>query len=449
MDIANLFFLIIGVVTVLLSIALLGVSLIEKEFFAAKRSIWLGIAGILLLVPAWWSWEGVSIMALAIAVVLAITAFYLFWPYSRKIKIDDWATQIDERDIMFSRARMAPDSDRFKEYYQRKPENYILDKKWRKLPGLMSSNSKLNHRLLYAAADAGFATVEALHPLVETNRKANTKANYSEKELTTFIKKWAQHLGALDCGITVIKENHWYSHIGRGDEYGNEVRKSHKYAIAFTVEMSKEMMDSAPKAPCVMESSLQYLKAGTIATHITEFIRNMGYDARAHIDGNYRLVCPTVAVDAGLGEIGRMGLLMTPKHGPRVRVAVVSTDMPLIANKAQRDTSVIDFCRICKKCADLCPAQAIETGDRKELDGSLRWQINSEKCFTYWCSSGTDCGRCMSVCPYSHPNNWLHNIVRWMIRYFPNFRKVALIFDDFIYGRKPKTKPFPNWIPSK
>ncbi|MFQ6103859.1 MAG: hypothetical protein ACE5OP_06150 [Candidatus Glassbacteria bacterium] len=52
-------------------------------------------------------------------------------------------------------------------------------------------------------------------------------------------------------------------------------------------------------------------------------IRNLGYPARTHIDGNYRVVCPLVARDAGIGEIGRMGLLMTPRLGPRVRIAVV------------------------------------------------------------------------------------------------------------------------------
>ena len=45
-------------------------------------------------------------------------------------------------------------------------------------------------------------------------------------------------------------------------------------------------------------------------------IRDLGYPARAHIDGNYRVIAPLVARDAGLGEIGRMGLLMTPRWVP-------------------------------------------------------------------------------------------------------------------------------------
>ena len=117
-------------------------------------------------------------------------------------------------------------------------------------------------------------------------------------------------------------------------------------------------------------------------------------------DGNYRVIAPLVARDAGLGELGRMGLLMTPELGPRVRLGVVTTDLPLVADQAVRDPSVIDFCTNCKKCAEVCPSRAISFGDKEEVDGVLRWQIDSEACFTFWCKVGTDCARCMSVCPY-------------------------------------------------
>ena len=82
-------------------------------------------------------------------------------------------------------------------------------------------------------------------------------------------------------------------------------------------------------------------------------IRSMGYPALAHIDGNYRVVAPLVARDAGLGEIGRMGLLMTPELGPRVRLGVVTTDIPLVPDPAGYAPAVLDFCRACKKCIQL------------------------------------------------------------------------------------------------
>ncbi len=210
--------------------------------------------------------------------------------------------------------------------------------------------------------------------------------------------------------------------------------------------MGHEMIQTAPKGPVVMESSQQYLNSGTIAVQLASFIRNLGYSARAHIDGNYELICPLVARDAGLGEIGRMGLLMAPKLGPRVRIAVITTDVPLIIDKKRDFSSGIDFCNICKKCAEACPSNSISYNSRKDIDGVLRWKINSESCFTYWATIGTDCGRCIAVCPYAHPNNLMHNTIRWGIKNSYLFRRFALWMDDLFYGCKPKSKPVPFWL---
>jgi len=197
--------------------------------------------------------------------------------------------------------------------------------------------------------------------------------------------------------------------------------------------MDKTMIHSAPTGSIVMESGQQYLESGTIAIQVAEFIRNLGYSARAHIDGNYQVVCPLVARDAGLGEIGRMGLLMTPRLGPRVRISVVTTDIPVLIDKRKQDYSVTDFCKMCKKCAVVCPSKAISFDDKKDIDGVKRWQINSEACYTLWCTFGTDCGRCVAVCPYSHPNS---KIFRWF----------AVIMDDAIYGKKPPPAELPDWL---
>jgi epoxyqueuosine reductase QueG len=166
------------------------------------------------------------------------------------------------------------------------------------------------------------------------------------------------------------------------------------------------------------------------------------------MDGNYRVICPLVARDAGLGEIGRMGLLMTPTLGPRVRIAVVTTDLELIPDADVPDGSVIDFCKLCGKCAENCPPKAISFADRVEIDGALRWQIDSDLCFRYWNATGTDCGRCMTVCPYSHPDSFYHNLIRWGNKRSGAFRHSALWLDDLFYGKQPARKVPPKWISS-
>jgi epoxyqueuosine reductase QueG len=139
---------------------------------------------------------------------------------------------------------------------------------------------------------------------------------------------------------------------------------------------------------------------------------------------------------------------MTPELGPRVRIAVVTTELPLVTDEPKRDPTVIDFCQRCSKCADACPSGAIPLGDRAMIDGVRRWRIDSEACYTLWCKLGTDCGRCMAVCPYSHPDNLLHNLVRRGVRHSPLLRRLAIRADDFFYGQRPPPAPLQEWLGS-
>ena len=365
---------------------------------------------------------------------------------------------VDERDIMFSRAVLEPGTERFEDYYRSRPQHRTRDDLFRLEPGLLAPGSSQFHSQGFAAADAAFWTIEMLRPFVEGGGAEGGGAGLKgagEKgleapvtdsvALTRFLKGWTLKLGAHSVGVTELRGYHRYTHVGRGPGYGERVRLDHTHALALTVEMDKEMVDPAPRSPTVMESARQYLLAGVMAMQLADLIRRLGYRARAHVDGSYRVICPLVAKDAGLGEIGRMGLLMTPRLGPRVRIAVVTTDLPLVPDAAFQDSTTLDFCLQCRKCADSCPSRALPFGDPVEDEkGVLRWKIDAEACFTLWTKLGTDCARCMAVCPYSHPDNLLHNTIRWGIRNNAFFRKGAVWMDDFVYGRRPPPKPLPG-----
>jgi ferredoxin len=332
-------------------------------------------------------------------------------------------SRFDERDIQFSRVRLKSGTPEYVSYYALRPGNRRIDDEIRALPGLLSTRSALAEPALFASAEGSFFLTEALRGAVD-GPVSEERAPCDPPRTTDYLKSLALYYGARTVGVTELRDYHIYSHIGRDfGRYGEPIPFEPGFAVAFTVEMDDRMVRAAPNAPAVMESSRQYVEAARIAVQLAAAIRKMGCPARAHIDGNYRLVAPLVARDAGLGEIGRMGLLMTPT----------------------RDTAAIDFCERCRKCADNCPARAIPSGGRAEVDGASRWRIDGDACFRYWNVIGTDCARCMSVCPYSHPDTLLHNAVRWGIRRSAFFRRAAVRLDDVFYGRRPKPRPAPLW----
>ena len=146
---------------------------------------------------------------------------------------------------------------------------------------------------------------------------------------------------------------------------------------------------------------------------------------------------------------GRLGLLITPRFGPRVRLAVVTTNLPLVPDKPIH-FGVQHFCEFCKKCADCCPSASIDAGEKAVHNGVEKWQSEQESCYRFWRIQGTDCAVCIRVCPYSHPGTPLHNMVRWAITRNPAARRLALLADDLFYGRRPKPdSEFPDWHAAK
>ena len=451
MEAATAILIAIGTVT-LLGLGAFGLSsLREGERRAAVVAFGLALALALpfflaTLLDAVFHWAllgvtGAAILAGAIAFLLPIG----------RVERDheEPRSRIDERDIMFARARLEPGTPNYDMYYTLRPENRAGDDKTRSLPGILSPEASEANPPVFGATAATFEFIEQLQGIVEGPVTTQMTA-WEPGPGTGWLKGLARYWGACEVGITELRPCHVYSHIGRGKGvYGAPISLNHEFAIAFTVEMDRRLVSTAPAAPTLLESAHQYANAAAIAVQLGNLIRSMGYQARAHINGNYQVVAPLVARDAGLGEIGRMGLLMTPSLGPRVRLGVVTADLPLLADRPGYDASVLDFCGTCRKCADNCPVRAIPSGDREEIDGVLRWRIDQEVCYRYWCVTGTDCARCIAVCPYSYPDTAMHNMVRWAARRSGAARRAVHWLDRAFYGAAPAPKPAPLWLPSK
>lgn len=343
-------------------------------------------------------------------------------------------TRYDERDIMFARARYERGSPAYVDYYTRRPETKNIDDTIRKLPELLEMGGTYYKANPARIADAYFETIQKMHTFCD-DQPISPPVSLDKKTATDQVKSMARSLGACDVGITAVKPHHLYTHIGRRiPEYGTPVILNHDQAVVFALEMDYDIIKSAPTMPVIVESSRQYLRAAFIAVTLARFIRSHGYEARAHIDGNYLAILPALAVDAGLGEIGRLGYCIHPRFGARIRLGAVTTTMPL-HHDSPVTFGVQKFCRLCVKCAEQCPAGAISFGNEKNIRGVRKWSTHQESCYRYWRQIGTDCAICMMVCPYSKPATLPHNIIRFIIKRNKISRRLAVRLDSLLYPR--------------
>jgi ferredoxin len=424
----------------------------EREWRAALLSVALPgpvVGGLLWLL--WSDFPGQAwVLAAAIGVGVG-SALLLAIPLDRGAPRRDSGEpdRVDERDALFHRFyRLVSGTPEFEAYYEAHPDKRAFDDEVRSLPGLGSPESRSFDPLTTPMMAAGFDASEWLaahvdHPAAPIE---GAPVEVDPDDAAQRLKGFARHLGALAVGCTRLDPAWIYSHVGRGEgEWGAPIELDHTHAVAVAVQMRHEMVRQAPRAPTVTETGVEYLESSKIATTLARAIAAMGYGARAHVDGNYQVMCVPVAVDAGLGELGRLGLLITPEHGPRVRLAVVTTDLPL-AQDPPATFGVQQFCDSCLKCADGCPSSSVDGGPRREHNGTLRWQSEQDGCYRFWRRCGTDCAVCVKVCPYSHRASPSHDLVRWLTARNPIARRLAVYGDDLAYGRRPRRRfPLPHW----
>jgi len=443
------------VATLILFIALLAAAItlwIEKEKRAFRVALLIGIPVIAAyLILCLTTFEGRQWVVYAATAIPALLLLILLTPSRQTygLKITGAQSRVDERDALFHRFyRIQPGSKEFSEFYQAHPEKQEFDDNVRELPPLACPGAKTYDKLTSPFQVAAFSIIEDISRNLEWTpaQGGGVPVEASPAEFTKRVKGFAKYLGAVKVGCTVLNPAYLYSHIGRSPgEWGAKIELNHKYAVAIAVEMSNEMVRHSPGSPTTTETAFKYLEVGKVAMVLARYINLLGYEARAHVDGNYRVMCVPVAVDAGLGELGRLGLLMTPEFGPRIRLSVVTTDLPLLQDKPI-DFGVQDFCSFCKKCAHVCPSSSIDKGEKRSHNGVEKWQSVQDTCYRYWRMAGSDCALCVKVCPYSHPNNLMHNALRYMINRNHIARRLALKGDDLLYGRRPKDSyPLPDW----
>ncbi len=413
----------------------------EKNSRAAAYS--LSTLGLFILI--WW---GVFFLiseayVLIILLLVSISFVILFFISLGKTSTLDYGPvtqRVDERDIMFAREEYQPGTEKYEVYYSLRPENKKIDDRIRALPELCAPGGRYYDPVKSNYAEAIFGTIRNMTSDVDGDISPE-KMNKTPDEFTRIIKDFTLYLGADEVGAAELNPAWIYSHVGRGPEpWGSPIENNHRYVVAFTLEMDYEKVEGAPRMSITEESARQYLRGGSISLALAAYIRSIGYPARAHISGsNYQIMLPPAACDAGLGELGRFGYLISARFGARVRLGAVTTDLPLIPDKPIK-LGVQDFCEKCRRCTEVCPSGSIPDGPRVEVRGVEKWPLRMEACLHYWRVIGTDCGLCMKVCPFSHPPNLVHNLIRTGIKRSALARTISVHGEDLFYAGANKYK---------
>ncbi len=257
-------------------------------------------------------------------------------------------------------------------------------------------------KLDWAAMDIFFNLIAQPGPFVQVLRTLWQRRKYAgpvareRKSLGSPLAS-AIHLKAkaleFGAGIAGVSE------LGEEALYENYSRPPFRYAISLGTPMNREEMAHVPHNRAAVEVMRTYGRASRAAIDLAAYIRSLGWPAQAYADGEDILQIP-MAINGGLGQLGKHGSLISREFGSNFRLSAVLTDVPLQCD-APVDIGVDDLCLSCRRCMIDCPPDAI-LQDKQMVRGVKKWYVDFDKCIWYFTKT-QGCGICIEVCPWSEP----------------------------------------------
>ena len=225
--------------------------------------------------------------------------------------------------------------------------------------------------------------------------KYGNENNIKTKTTPAFWKEFekeSKKLGIDLIGYTPLKEDFIFYKL---KVFGRNL-------IILGMEMLWDEIKTAPSINCSIEAFRVYSELGKIAIQLTEYLKEQGYKSEAHHPFGGKFLFPPHAVAAGLGIMGRNGLVITPEFGPRQRWAIISTDAELPTPIKSNLTTMEEYCKDCGACIRECKGGAAYETPIYHEESPVITHIDRSKCIDSLINNNY-CSYCLKVCPQGHP----------------------------------------------
>ena len=206
-------------------------------------------------------------------------------------------------------------------------------------------------------------------------------------DVSAEIKAKAQELGFGEVGFTKFDKRYTYK------SKKDWVKFPHAVCIAY--EQPYEATQAAPGPKAVLFSGT-YRACGSAALHLAEYIRSLGYHAQVHNPTDDSGPYIPMFVEAGLGQLGANGQLLSPHFGSRARLLIITTDAQVTYDQPV-DYGVHSLCDVCQVCVNRCPGRAL-IREKVWWRGVYKNKVIYRRCVPML-AKYESCSVCMKVCP--------------------------------------------------
>ncbi|MEC8891261.1 MAG: hypothetical protein VX426_05970 [Chloroflexota bacterium] len=208
------------------------------------------------------------------------------------------------------------------------------------------------------------------------------------EKITDAIRIKARELGFGEIGFTRYDRRYTFK-VKKG-----WVRFEHAVCLAY--EQDYWQTQTIPSMEAEYAHYGAYEEENKKGILLAEYIREKGYHAQIHSPNDNSAPYIPMFVEAGLGQLGANGQLLSPHFGSRSRLMIITTDAP-VEYDSPIDYGIHKFCDTCQVCVNRCPGRAL-VKEKVWWRGAEKNKLMYERCRPVM-AKYEGCGVCMKVCP--------------------------------------------------
>ena len=210
------------------------------------------------------------------------------------------------------------------------------------------------------------------------------------EDVSELIKERARELRFSTIGIARYDARYAYKHKR------NWIKFEFEHAVCLGYEQDYEGTQTIPSISGEILHYSTYRNESTAGIKLAEYIRSLGYHAQIHNANDNTSAYIPMFVNAGLGQLGACGYLLSPHVGNRQRLMIITTNARVTYDEPV-DYGMHAFCQICQVCVNRCPGRAL-------MRDKIWWRgVEKNKLYFKRCrpimARYMGCGICMKVCP--------------------------------------------------
>ena len=179
---------------------------------------------------------------------------------------------------------------------------------------------------------------------------------------------------------------------GIKDYFLHDLEFDFNSAILFSYEISQCIHDAGAGIKAQEYNDELYLEFGNLTYKISDYLRLRGFETLVAHPREETIDFSHLAQKAGMGGIGKSGLLISPNKGPNQKISAILVNIKnLPKTKINPYEWIPDYCNYCNSCVKACPNDALVL-DKKTKTVSFIEDL------CIGCSEG--CTECIKACPF-------------------------------------------------